>query len=132
MAAKPLNEMSGMPQVGGALSGWQMPIMLAKITEAVVEGFTQLSETVVKFKGVIQPLSPKQIELKPEGQRAFEWLQIHCNLGQLQLSTGDRIRYNGKLYKLMADNDWNLNGYLEYHVIRDYEVSKGADSEKAC
>ena len=37
------------------------------------------------------------------------------------LSTGDVIIYNGVTYKIMADNDYSLNGYREFHACEDYQ-----------
>ncbi|MBZ5673707.1 MAG: hypothetical protein LAP61_05615 [Acidobacteriia bacterium] len=117
--ALPLNKISGMPRVGAAFAGWQNKIELLKRSQTVVDGLVQSIDSPFSFTGVMQPLSPNQIELKPEGQRAFEWLQIHCTSGPLNLDPNDRIFFNEKLYKIMAQNDYSLNGYIEYHAIQD-------------
>lgn len=119
--AKKLNEISGMPNVGSALSGWGMSLTLIVIRQEIVEGFVRDIPKSVKFNGVIQPLSPRKIELKPEGQRAWKWLQIHCREGSLKLKPGDKIDWLGEKFKLMADNDFSLNGFVEYHVVKDYQ-----------
>jgi len=148
--AKPLNKSSGMPQMGAAFAGWAQTITIFKINQIVTDGFVKNDNgapyqfdqdgefneydvygqdwdqkakpvTKVVFQGVIQPLSPKAIALKPEGQRAWTWLQIHCFAGSLNLTTNDRIIYNGSRYKVMAVLDYSLNNYIEYHVVRDYQ-----------
>ncbi len=120
MTAKPLNQISGMPQIGAAFSGWQQTITLLKITQAVVNGLVQDTGASMAFKGTIQPLSPKMIALKPEGQRAWEWLQIHCFAQPANLTTNDRFIYAGKTYKIMAANDYSLSNYIEFHAVADY------------
>ncbi len=122
--AKKLSEMSGMPNVGGALSGWTLAITLIVIRQDIVDGFVKEIKKAIKFMGVIQPLSPRKIELKPEGQRAWKWLQIHCKEGALKLKPGDKIEWGNELFKLMADNDFYLNGFVEYHVVKDYSEAK--------
>lgn len=92
MTAKPLNQLSGMPQMSAAFSGWQKSITLLRIVQTVSDGgFVTDTPTSVTFQGTIQPLSPKLIVLKPEGQRAWEWLQIHAFAGSLNLDNNDRI-----------------------------------------
>ena len=119
--APPLNKTSGMPRMGAAFAGWGKKITLIRLCQSVVNGLVEYCETPFTFIGTIQPLSPKMIQLKPEAQRAFEWLQIHCTSGPLNLNTNDRIVYNGSRFKIMADNDYSLNGYIEYHLVKDYQ-----------
>ncbi len=121
MSPVPLNLQSGMPHVGRAFAGWSKTITLGKITQTVANGFVTDTIAPFTFQGVIQPLSAKSIYLKPEGQRAFEWLQIHCVAGSANLNTNDRIVYNGKTFKIMAQRDYSLDGYIEYHAIEDYQ-----------
>lgn len=119
---KTLDQYSGMPQISDAFAGWLNTITLILITQLVSNnGFVSEVETPVTFEGVIQPLSPKSLILKPEGERAFEWLQIHCPSGSLTLQPKDKIICNGKRYKIMAQNDYNLDNYVEYHAIFDYQ-----------
>lgn len=149
MSRAPLNMGSGMPHMGAAFAGWAKPITVYKRTQTLIDGLVTYTGdpsqwdqagpqqqfdmegatfdvkippvTAISFTGVIQPLNPKLIELKPEGQRAWEWLQVHCTSGVLDLDTDDQIIYNQKNFKVMAVNDYSLNGYVEYHLIRDYQ-----------
>lgn len=119
--AKLLNEITGQPQVGGTLNGWLSRVMIGIIRQSINNGLPVDIESKFGFVGMIQPLSPRKLELKPEGLRAFKWLQIYCPAGQLELKEGDKFTYQGERFKLMADSDFRLNGYVEYHVIKDFE-----------
>lgn len=112
---------SGMPQITSAFDGWMETIVLLKHKEIVVSGFVTKQEVPIEFQGTIQPLSARAIELKPEGQRSFTWLQIHCFFPDTPLIPGDRFSWNGSNYKIMELKDYTLNGYLEYHAVRDYQ-----------
>lgn len=106
-----------------AFSGWFMPITINLVTQSV-NATTHFVTQVLKpvsFKGTIQPLSPKQIALKPEGQRAWAWLQIHCKGTTLPFTDNDIIQYAGQNYKIMATRDYSLNNYIEYHAVQDYQ-----------
>lgn len=105
-----------------AFGGWTRRMTLLKVTQAVENGLVTQVNVPILFRGTIQPLSPNKIALKPEGQRAWEWLQIHCmSVDPGILNPNDRILIADKLYKVMAQNDYSLNGYIEYQVIRDYQ-----------
>lgn len=117
-----LRGLSGMPQMGAAFQGWQTSITIGKVTQAVADN-GRVSDTVenITFQGVVQPLSAKQIALKPEGERAWQWYQIHCFSTALNLDTHDKIMYDGKKYKVMGIWNYKLNNYVEYHIIEDYQ-----------
>ena len=122
MSAKPLNHGSGMPNVSAALNGWMKRITLQKRTQSVdTYGDVTFTNVDFSFMGTIQPLSPKQIELKPEGQRAWTWLQIHMQTGSFKLNVNDQIVINGTIYKVMALKDYSQSGYIEYHAVYEFQ-----------
>lgn len=115
---------SGMPQIGAAFNGWTQKITLLKHVENVVNGIVQIDQVPICFVGTIQPLSLRKLELKPEGQRSWTWLQIHSFAREKNLIPGDKITYNGDVFKVMPGMfDYSLNGYVEYHCARDYQNS---------
>lgn len=121
MSRLPLNQTSGMPQMGRAFAGWQKTITMARRTQTIVNGLVTNVDKTFTFKGTIQPLDSRKISLKPEGQRAFSWLQVHCFSGSLNLTDNDRITFNGTLYKIMGVWDYSLNGFIEYHLVQDFQ-----------
>jgi hypothetical protein len=118
---KTLDQLSGMPHMKAAFSGWTKSITLKVITQTVVDGFIEDASRDFTFQGTIQPLQTNKIILKPEGQRSWEWLQIHCITSSLDLKTNDRIEYGGRIFKIMAQNDYSLNNFIEYHAVADYQ-----------
>jgi hypothetical protein len=116
---------SGMPNMRGVMNGWTRRMTLIKRQQKVVDSLVQNIDTPFTFRGMIQPLNPKSIMLKPEGERAFEWIQIHCRANDASLlNVNDEIVYLGKSYKIMAQYDYSLNGFMEYHAIKDYQNGK--------
>lgn len=115
-----------MPRMAPAFGGWQRKITLQRRIQSVCDGLVETKNVPFTFRGTIQPLSPKQVELKPEGQRQWEWLQIHCQSFN-KLDGTDQIIYNGKIFKVMGVNDYNQNGYIEYHLVFDYQRSSRID-----
>jgi hypothetical protein len=112
---------SGMPKMRAAFRGWTSRITLLKHRETVVDGFVKRQEVAIYFYGTIQPLDPRSLALKPEGQRSWSWLQIHCQVRATTLIPGDRVTWNNDVYKVMDQIDYSLNGYMEYHLVRDFQ-----------
>jgi hypothetical protein len=112
---------SGMPQICAAFAGWTTQIVLMRHTETVENGIVKKCYNPLRFPGTIQPLSARAIALKPEGQRSWTWLQVHCLALYCELIPGDRVTWNCSEYKVMELKDYSLNGYIEYHLVRDYQ-----------
>ena len=117
----PLATLSNMPNMAGTLNGWQVPLQLIRLVQTVSEGDVEYSEEYISFQGVWQPLRDEQLQFKPEGQRSWSWFWIHAVAGTLNLDTADKIIFNGERYKVMDKKDYSLNGFVEYHVVKDYE-----------
>ena len=117
----PLATLTNMPNMATTLNGWQAPLQLIRLTQTISDGDVIHSEQVINFQGVWQPLKDEQLQFKPEGQRSWSWFWIHAVAGTLNLNTADKIIFNGERYKVMEKKDYSLNGFVEYHVVRDYE-----------
>lgn len=112
---------NGMPNMANTLNGWEVPLSFIKITQSIVDGDVVKTETPINFMGVWQPLRDEELQFKPENQRSWSWYWIHAKSGTVELQTQDKFMFQNKRYKVMAVKDYSLNGFVEYHVIRDYE-----------
>ena len=120
---------SGMPQMANTLNGWEVPLLLIKVTQNVVDGDLVTTEQSINFQGVWQPLKDEALELKPEGQRSWEWIWIHAKSSELNLETADKVKFKNKRYKVMNKKDYGLNGFVEYQLCRDYEEGSISDED---
>ena len=112
---------NGMPKMANTLNGWEVPLSFIKITQSIVDGDVVKTETPINFMGVWQPLRDEELQFKPENQRSWSWYWVHAKSGTVELQTQDKFLFKNKRYKVMAVKDYSLNGFIEYHVIRDYE-----------
>ena len=113
---------SSFPQIIDAFKGWLFDMYTIKTTQSIdANGDKVVTEVRKKFEGVIQPLSPKQIALKPDDQRSWKWYMIHVFDSKLNLDTDDIVEAEGDRFKIMGLNGYERNNYLEYHCIKDYE-----------
>lgn len=119
----PLNANSGtVPNVSGALLNWFQKMVFGLVTKTIQD--FQVIETVVQinFMGVIQPLSGRQLMMKPEGQRQWNWIWVHSDIS-LNLKIDDVIIYLETQYRVMTKKDYNIYGYIEWTLVNDYTNS---------
>lgn len=111
-----------MPNVSGAIQNWFQPMTFV-VVEKAVEGFQNVeTPTNIDFLGVWQPMTAQQLSMKPEGQRKWKWFTVHTQPG-VPLDPDDVVTYLGTQYRVMQKLDYTLDGYIEYHLIDDYEGS---------
>jgi hypothetical protein len=116
----PLFANSGtVPDLSTALDNWYQPMTFGIIMK-VVSDF-QVIESVVdtQFMGVWQPLTGRELMMKPEGQRAWSWWLLHSQLA-LDLKVDDIIIYLTKQYRVMAKKNYSLYKYQEYQLVEDW------------
>lgn len=120
---KLLGQNSGtVPDMSDVLTNWFQPMVFTKIVKEVINFQNVETPTEVDFQGVWQPLSAQKLMMKPEGQRKWSWFQVHAYTN-LQLEPDEVITYLGIQYRVMARYNYDLYGYLEYHLILDYTGS---------
>lgn len=109
-----------LPNMSETLSGWFTTITFIRLTKTTVNHQTVIVEIPDSFIGVVQNLNARQLEMKPEGQRAWSWKMIHC-LPSLILKPDEIIKYDSVNYRVMQQADWKEYGYIEYQLVRDYQ-----------
>ena len=107
--------------MNAAFNGWTTRITLIVIVQYIVDGFSTDTEIPKTVDAIWQPLDPETIALKPDGQRSWEWIDLHIRGNSVVFATNDRIIRDGVKYKVMAIKDYRLNNYTEYHLVRDYQ-----------
>lgn len=119
------NVNSSLPNMSGTLKSWFLNITF-EIVERKIGMSADPEITVVQTintRGVVRPPSDKELKLLPEGAWAWEWLQIHC-LPDVELNTNQFVRYDGKLYKVMAKKDWRKYGYMRYTLLEAFKANE--------
>ena len=100
------NLINGMPNMSTTLTGWEIPLELEIIKQAINDGDAVKSVQKVQFMGVWQPMKTEDLQFLPEGQRSWDWYWIHAKSGTLNLQTQDKIIFNGRRYKVMKIKDY--------------------------
>lgn len=116
------NTNSTLPNMANTITGWFLNITF-EIVERTLDGadWVETTTQTINTKGVVQPPRDKDLTILPEGTWAWEWLMLHC-LPDVQLETNQYIRYDGKLYKVMAKKDWQKYGYVRYTILEAFKA----------
>lgn len=117
---RPINVQTGtVPNVSGAMQNWFQPMVFTLVTKTVVAFQNVEVANDIAFRGVIQPLSGRRLELKPEGQRAWNWSWLHSD-PSLALDVDDVVYYLGVQTRIMSRKDYSIYGYIEYEIVQDW------------
>lgn len=116
----PINQQTGtVPNMNDTLRNWYQPITFVHLQKRTVNFQLEEFSCAIHFRGVIQPLKPRELMQKPEGQRAWSWFQLHAD-PILILQVDDIVLYNGIKTRIMARTDYKLYGYVYYELVQDW------------
>jgi hypothetical protein len=119
-AAQPINIQTGtIPDVSCGMRDWFKPMNFITVNKTVANFQNVETQLATNFRGVIQSLKERDLQLKPEGQRAWSWLQIHAD-PVLALLVDDIVEFSSRKYRVMAFRDYKIYGYVEYHLVEDW------------
>ena len=109
------------PEMGTLLSGWDSAMQFRKLTSVMSDGEIIKTETDYPFTGVFEPMQARDLIAKPEGQRAWTWWTLWTRI-DYDINLDDDIQdYNGKIFKVMKQKNWNQAGYFEFELVEDYQ-----------
>jgi len=109
-----------LPNMQDAMLDWFQKLTFIRIVKKVVNFNLVEVEEFDSFQGVRQPLSAQQLQMKPEGQRAWKCEMIH-SFPDLVLKPDDQIKFNGVKYRVKEKTDDTEYGYIEYHIVQDFQ-----------
>jgi hypothetical protein len=107
--------------MGEVLAGWQNNMTFHKVTDTIVDGDVVKSVVSTPFQGMFQPMRPRELTFKPEGERNWKWWTLLVRTG-LEIENGDIIVDDkGVEYKVMKSQDWSQAGYLQLDLVLKYQ-----------
>lgn len=114
-----IDDLSTVPDVSAQMHALYQKLTLYKISKKFID--FEIVESRIPFttSGVIQPLSGTKLEMKPEGQRSWDWQQLHCENG-LILKTDEIVEYKGRKYRIIQQNGYQAYGFTYYEMVNDY------------
>lgn len=79
--------------------------------------WTEETPTQIPLTGIIQPASPKELKMLPEGDRITGAIVIYSKIPIFLTRTGeeqgtsDKVYWKGDYYKLLNVSDWSDSGF---------------------
>jgi len=116
----PLSSNPGtLPNLSNSICNWFQLIVMEQLVKTIVNFQVVETTTPLMFQGIVQTFTPRQLMMKPEGQRAWKWKSVIC-WPSVILKPDDVLLYEGLQYRVMATFDWKQMGFIEYHIQSDY------------
>lgn len=110
---------TSVPDVSGALQNYFQKMTFV-LLQKTVNGFQAVEDSLpIEFWATLQPFTPRQLMLKPEGQRAWTWFTLHAEPGVV-LKVDDVVQYLDKQFRVMAQTDFRLYGYVLFELVQDW------------
>ena len=109
----------GLPNMRTTISGWFQKMTLI-VVRKITENFQQREVQIrIEAQGMVQPFTSRQLAIKPEGERSWNWNLIHVTADSF-LQTDDQVTISGKTYRIMGQMDWDDYGFNHYEAVKDY------------
>lgn len=108
-----------LPNMSTTIEGWFQNIIVALVVKTMVNNRVVETTTDYETRGVLQPQTIQQLEIKPEGQRSWKWYMLHCQ-PSLSLKTDDEVVIRGEHYRVMGRWGFDEYGFVQYELVQDY------------
>jgi len=108
-----------LPQMGQAVAAWMQPLEFTLVGKEIVDHLVVETYISKRSFGVRAPLRPQELALKPEGQRAWRWEQIHALPG-LGLAIDDIVVFSDTRYRVMSKQNFSEYGYVLYDICEAF------------
>jgi hypothetical protein len=112
-----------MPNLSNAVRRFEDTIQF-QIVSKTVDDFGIDETSAVKpplfFEGQLQPLHPRELMVKPEGQRQYKWWTLFTDL---KLENDWIVKDEGGItYRVMSVTDWRAADFRTYQLIEGMGV----------
>lgn len=107
-----------MPNMMNVIRRFENTLQFQVVKKTIIDGdLAEASKVpvVLWFEGTLQPIHPRELMVKPEGERKFKWWTL---LSDLQLNVDWIIKdQQGAIYRVMNTTDWRDAAFYTYQLI---------------
>lgn len=111
-----------LPNFSDAIGNWFQLLVFEQVVKTIVNFVVVETTTPITFQGYVQTFTPRQLMMKPEGQRLWKWKSITCYPG-VPLKPDDVVLYENIQYRVMESIDYKQYGYHIYNIVEDFTGS---------
>lgn len=103
------------PNMKDALSGFTRRMQFATVSKTATDyESAETKASVAWFSANVQPITPQRLQMKPEGQRTWKFLDAWTT--QL-LNVDDIVKDRcQKEYRVLSKQDWSEAGFYQYEL----------------
>lgn len=117
---------SPLPSMRETLTGWFRPLLLVRVTKNIRDFEVSETRKEICCMGVVQPFGPRELKIKPEGERAWNWQMLHTT-SDVALKDDEEFTIRGTRYRVMSQKNWAEYGYISYELVQDYVAANVPD-----
>ncbi len=105
------------PDMSGAFWNWTEPIQFNVVrTDAVDYEAVDTPENQIVFDGTMEPIKPRDLLIKPEGERKFNYWTLWT---EQELKPDAIIQDEaGFTYRVTSKSDWRSGDYQQYEIMQ--------------
>lgn len=108
-----------LPDMGGTVKSYFRPLTLIYVLKSVVDHEITEARKELRCFGTIQPFSLRELKIKPEGQRSWDWQMLHTT-PDVHLKNDEEFTEGGLRYRVMSNGKYSRYGYITYELVQDY------------
>jgi hypothetical protein len=125
-----ISSSTSLPSMRGTMRGWTRPLVISLIRKQLVNyEVSEANAVTIQTTGVLQPLAPEKLKLKPEGERSWVWKTLHCAFADMQ--TDDVAILFGVRYRVMEKTSFADYGFAKYEMVEDFQnATNGATATR--
>lgn len=103
--------------MSSAFWNWTEPIQFNLVSRAAVDyEAIETLETQTVFDGVVEPLKPRDLLIKSEGERKFKYWNLWT---EQELKPDDIVQdEQGAQYRVTQKSDWRSGDYQQYEIMQ--------------
>jgi hypothetical protein len=110
---------TALPSMSETITGWFVPLTLIRVVKTVADFETKEVRREINCLGMVQPFGPRELRMKPEGQRSWNWQMLHTT-PDVALKNDEEFTIRGTRYRVMSQQNWSAYGYISYELVQDY------------
>lgn len=122
------SSLNSLPNLGDVINSWASDYTAYLIKKEIKNYILVETKRKIHFKGIVQNLNKKELQLKPIGERNWGWYELHSTR---KFNNDDIIEINKVRYRIMSTrNNDTYYGFWAYNLLLDYDNSTEINKEE--
>lgn len=122
------SSLNSLPNLSDVINSWASDYTAYLIKKKIKNYILVETKRKIHFKGMVQNLNKKELQLKPIGERNWGWYELHSTR---KFKNDDIIEINKIRYRIQSTKpDDTYYGFYVYNLRQDYENSTEINKEE--